>query len=259
MLFYPKSHTLVFKSSLPELLSRGNLKLPKLHRSYCTAESWSPTATCHYFLEVLASPEPHTHLGNIVLYSIDPTAFEQGSGADVYVADGLHRLVAVVLGSMAVREMLGRIAEGPYPGLVKRAKILLSRDSETLDAIERCHLEVSPSQGAAPVPLVEFIKQTAATASAASFRPSNSGGEGSTSCRNPENAKDAVVWKTYESLKQALSMAGPSGSDPDLLKCFAFLERLKEFTLAITCLVPSDGRFEFEAVQEEAFGLLQRY
>jgi len=259
MLFYPKSKTLVLKSSLPELLSCGNLKLPFLHRSNCTSESWNPTTTCHYFLEVLASPEPHTHLGNVVLYSIDPTAFEQGSGADMYVADGLHRLVAVVLGSMAVREMLGRIAAGPYPGQVKRAKILLSRDGEALDTIERCHLEVSPSQGAAPVPLVEFIKQTAATASAASFRSSNSDGEVAASCRNPENAKDAIVWRTYESLKQALSMGGPSGSDPDLVKCFIFLERLQAFTMAITCLLPCAERSDFEAVQEDAFGLLQRY
>jgi hypothetical protein len=212
--------------------------------------------TCRYFLEVLANPAAHTHLGNALFYSIDGAAADEDSRAEVYVTDGLNRLASVVLGSMAVRKTLGCIAEDGPGGAAMRARMLLERDCERLDLIERCNLEVCATPDKPPLPLGEFIRRTAALQSSVESPASTQDAKIVPLWHNQRTARDSLAWRAYESLKDALRDPPPGTSS--LLTCFSFLKRLSAFTLTVTCMVPNGDFVDVGSIQREAFAVSGR-
>lgn len=241
----------VLLATLPAVLGTRNLRVPPANCS--PGEHWGPMRTCTYFMEVLANPAAHTHLGNALFYSTDGAAVDEDSRAEVYVTDGLNRLASVVLGSMAVRETLESIAEDGPGGAAKRARMLLERDGERLDLIARCNLEVSATPDRPPVPLGEFIRRTAALQSSVESSASTQDAKIVPIWHNQRTARDSSVWRAYESLGDALRDPQPGSSS--LLACFSFLKRLPTFTLTVTCMVPDGDCFDFERLQHEAFAV----
>ena len=255
------------------------------HRPYSWGGPKKETAASSYFSDFLANEHAHTHLGNLFMYADERYDFEgRKANAIVYVGDGLHRLVTLVLGALVVREALQKICLHSHPRAAGEANELIAEFEETFRVMVGCRLEVRVRSGAAPVRLLEFVRnQVEALASieversavqeqyqrqvelirAASARGRR---RAVTNCQNADRdanlaplktmfngLKEVPLWRAYQSLRVALF----GEDDPDFIKCLGrcavFLERLESYTLAMTCLVPRRRGVGMVDVEKEAF------
>lgn len=281
-----KCKPIVLQPSLSTLLGYKNLHSPMFHRPYSWGAPKKETAASSYFTDFLANERAHTHLGNLFMYADERYDFEGGkANAIVYVGDGLHRLVTLVLGALVVREALQKICLHSNHWAADKAKHLVAAHDEFFQLVKRCSLEARVRSGARPVRVVEFIQgQAEALATDAAehnavheqyreqvklIRATTAGDQrraatnSQTTARNANltllksSAKDLTdvpIWAAYESLRTAVF----GDDDPDFNKCLGrcevFLDRLESFTLAMTCLVPRRrGGVCMADVEKEAF------
>ena len=275
---------IVLQPALPTLLGYQNLHSPMFHRPYSWGGPKKETAASSYFNDFLANEHAHTHLGNLFVFADERYDFEGKADAIVYVGDGLHRLVTLVLGALVVREALQRIRLHSNHRAADRAKHLIAAHDEFFQLLRRCSLEARVRSGAGPVRVVEFIqaRAKALATNAAEYssvheqyreqvnviRATTAGGQRRAATNSQTAARDAKLtlltssaeeltdvpmWSAYESLRTALS----GDDDPDFIECLGrcavFLERLENYTLAMTCLVPRRRGVRMADVEKEAF------
>lgn len=279
-----KCQPIVLQPSLSTLLCYKNLHSPQFHRPYSWGGPKMEAAASSYFTDFLANKHAHTHLGSLFMYAGERYDFEGKADAIVYVGDGLHRLATVVLGALVVREALQKICLHSHPWAAGEANELIAEYEETFRVMEGCHLEVRVRSGAAPVRLLEFVRnQVEALASievernavqeqyreqVKLIRATTAGDQrraatnSQTTARNAKltllksSAKDLTdvpIWAAYESLRTAVF----GDDDPDFIRCLGrcevFLDRLESYTLAMTCLVPRRRGVCMADVEKEAF------
>lgn len=270
---------------LTTLLAYSRIELPLFQRYYSWGGADKETAASVYFTRFLANPRASKMLGNILIYSAKRAEFQSDTRAEVYLADGQHRLGTIVLAAVAVQEVLECVTRHTHRGAAKSAHNHLEQHSRALDVLSRSQLQVRLSPGEEPVRLVEFLKENGrkldelllqreqiaqdyqqhlthirATLGRGDLRTAKTS---ATQDRNQKyNVLDQEIkrrqnicaWRAFESIRQALRKPDDEDFFDCIDTCRVFLERIKKYEITMNCLVPvKDYAVPLEVLEEVAF------
>lgn len=282
-----KSEALLYQPSLKTVLAYHRLSVPMFKRHYSWGAPEKKFAARSYFLEFLTNRNANDFFGHIVVYSATRHDFEKDDNANVYLVEGQHRLVTVVLGALAVHEALKHVAQHVHRGVAERAAAMLSEHHELFTTLTGSNMEVKLFPGEAPVRLTGFIQGQRSKLSElkrkweqieadyrASLQEIRSNVEigdrrlakkSMTLARNQQlervgqkekELESICAWRSYQLLKETLF----NPDDPDfyecLSRCEAFLDRMEGYCIQMTCLVPRrNGGTSLGMLESEAFNI----
>lgn len=150
----------VINPPLVRLLSFEGLQLPTFQRHYGWGEKGALEKGVEYLANFLLNKERHPIFGSVYIYSDQRYNYDIDDGIRVWVSDGQHRLVTVVLSAKAILRRLKEIAKSPDLDADEREALDYLLSAPELVAVAQSRLEVLLDEFGRTAQVVKFIDET---------------------------------------------------------------------------------------------------
>jgi hypothetical protein len=123
------------------ILSAPDLQMPLFQRKYGWGGNGLEFSALDYATQFLVNPDANTYFGRLFVYSAEPFDFRVGADTTVFVGDGQHRLVTLVLFATAMSDRIEAILDTDLPDAA-RARLENYLQDDYLEILRTTSLRV---------------------------------------------------------------------------------------------------------------------